>query len=228
MTAPTPAAAPGAPADGGTGGQAPQGTQPPQPTPTGDQPSDAQDVKSLPAWAQKVIDETRAEAAKHRTEKQTATQAATTAQKQRDAALKAFGLNPDGTDAPPTEAELQDQITEARNSTWATKVENQVLRLKDVDADRLIDSMAFLNSLDQFAEDDPNSAEFKTKLAAHVQQYVKDNPGFKATPAGPARSGGEFPGGSGAGAAITEDQLASMSPSEIDKAYREGKLKHLM
>lgn len=50
----------------------------------------------------------------------------------------------------------------------------------------------------------------------------------KLAPAGPARSGGEFPGGAGAGTPITEDQLKSMSPEQIAKALEEGKLQHLL
>lgn len=150
------------------------------------------------------------------------------ASQQLTAVLKALGKNPDGTDAPPDPAAIQQQVEHAQAAAWSTTVENQVLRIKDVDADRLLDSRAFVDSLDPFVDDDPHSAEFKTKLAAHVRQYVIDNPSYKAASAGPARSGGEFPGGSGAGGAITEDQLASMTPDQISKAFNEGKLKHLM
>lgn len=45
--------------------------------------------------------------------------------------------------------------------------------------------------------------------------------------AGPKRSGGDFNGGNGAGQ-ITREQLASMSPKEIDQAMNDGKLSHLM
>jgi hypothetical protein len=206
MTAPQPPAAPGAPADGGTAtGQAPAGTQPqqqpnqPAQSEPGAQPTKPAktDLSTLPADVQKLIEDTRAEAAKHRTEGQTAKQAVE-AEKQRVAAvLKALGLNADGTDAPQDPAALAAAVEEAQNAAWATAVENQVLRLKDVDSDRLLDSRAFIDSLDGFVDDDPNSAEFKTKLAAHVKKYVADHPSFKATPAGPARSGGDHPGGGG-------------------------------
>lgn len=44
---------------------------------------------------------------------------------------------------------------------------------------------------------------------------------------GAKRNGADFDGGNGAGR-ITREQLASMSPSEIAKAQRDGKLSHLM
>lgn len=44
---------------------------------------------------------------------------------------------------------------------------------------------------------------------------------------GPKRSGGDFSGGNGAGQ-ITREQLAQMSPADIDKALTDGKLSHLM
>jgi len=205
MTAPQPPAAPGASADGGTGGQAPTGTQQPQNTPSApanepgaQQPKPTKtDLSTLPDDVQKVIADARAEAAKHRTEGQTAKQTAD-AEKQRVAAvLKALGINADGTDAPADPAALAAAVEQAQSAAWSTAVENQVLRMKDVDADRLLDSRAFVDSLDPFADDDPRSADFKTKLAAHVKEYVGKHTQFKAAPAGPGRSGGDMPGGPG-------------------------------
>lgn len=57
-----------------------------------------------------------------------------------------------------------------------------------------------------------------------VARFAKLAPAKKAPPA----SGADLSGGSGAGTPITEEQLAKMSPAEIQKAYDEGKLKHLM
>lgn len=219
MTAPQPSGAPGAPTDGGTTGQAPEGTQPQPNQPAKPEPG-AQptkpvktDLSTLPADVQKLIEDTRAEAAKHRTEGQTAKQAVD-AEKQRVAAvLKALGLNADGTDAPKDPAALAAAVEEAQNDAWATAVENQVLRIKDVDSDALLDSRGFIDSLDGFVDDDPRSAEFKTKLAAHVKAYVDKNPKFKATPAGPARSGGDHPGGGGTSTARPTSLSAAIKKS---------------
>lgn len=74
----------------------------------------------------------------------------------------------------------------------------------------------------QFVDDQGEVDEAAIKKA--VAKLAKLAP----KPAGASRSGGEFPGGTGAGTPITEDQLAKMSPDEITKAYGEGKLKHLL
>lgn len=162
--------------------------------------TEAQDVSSLPAWAQKLITDTRTEAAKHRTEKQTAAQQAQAAQAQRDAILKAAGLKADGSEADPDPAALAAQIQEAQAVAWTNAVELSVVRSAmtvGANAEALIDSRAFIDSLDAFVDLDPNTAEFKTKLAEHVKAYVDKHPTFKAAAPGPARSGGDHPGGAG-------------------------------
>lgn len=208
MTAPQPPAAPGAPADGGQAGQAPTTTQQPQQNPQapanapGAQPQAPAktDLSTLPPDVRKVIEDARAEAAKYRTEGQTAKQAAE-AEKQRVAAvLKALNLNADGTEADPDPSALAAQIQEAQAVAWTNAVELSVVRSAlavGADSEKLIDSRAFIDSLDAFVDLDPNSAEFKTKLADHVKDYVGKHPQFKAAAPGPARSGGDHPGGAG-------------------------------
>lgn len=204
--------APGAPSDAGTGGQAPQGTQPPAlpapQQPAGQAPAqqpqqgtDPQAIDSLPDWAQKQIRDLRAENATHRTGKQTATQQAQAAQEKLTAVLKAAGLNPDGTEAAPDPAALAQQLEERTATAWVNAVELAVFRTASAagaNADALLDSRTFIDSLDALSDVDPASAEFKTKLDAHVRQYVKDHPQYTTQPAGPARSGGDHPGGGGA------------------------------
>lgn len=203
MTAPQPPAAPGAPADGGQAGQAPTTTQPQQQAPAtapGAQSPASQDVSSLPDWAQKLLNDTRSEAAKHRTEKQTAAQQAQEAQAQREKLLAALGLKADGSDADPDPSALAAQITEAQAVAWTNAVELSVVRSAlavGADSEKLIDSRAFIDSLDEFVDLDPNTAEFKKKLADHVKAYVDKHPTFKAAAPGPARSGGDHPGGAG-------------------------------
>lgn len=204
MTAPQPTAAPGAPADGGTGGQAPTGTQPTTPpastgtTPAAPAaPASQTDLASLPDDVKKLLADTRAEAAKHRTEGQTAKQAAAEAEKRVAAVLKAAGFNADGTNAPKDPAALAAAVEQAQAAVWTTAVENVVLRTKNVDTEKLLDSRGFIDSLDPFVNDDPNSAEFKTKLAAHVAEYVSQRPQFKATATPAGASGAPFSGGPG-------------------------------
>lgn len=214
MGQPIPSTTPGAPVDAGTGGQAPQGTQnqnPPQggqPTGSGTQQqtgqNTAQDVSSLPEWAQKLITDTRTEAAQHRTAKQSATQEAQAAKAQRDAILKAAGLNPDGTEAPPTPEALTAQIEQERAVAWTSAIELNVIRTAlaaGADGDKLLDSRKFIDSLDTFTEDDPRAADFGEKLAAHVKGYVEKHPQFKTTTTttAPTRAGSDRAAGNGGG-----------------------------
>lgn len=198
MTAPQPSTGP-APVDAGTG--APAATDAPPtitPVPTAPIPAvpaqpatapaaqsadEPADVASLPKWAQKIITDTRAEAAKNRTEKQTAAQQAQAATEQRNAVLKAMGLNADGTDAPPDAATLTAQIEQANTEKWAAAVELAVYRTaKDVDIATLMDSRKFVSSLDQFVGDNPSTPDFAERLNAHIAAYVEANPQYRAAP----------------------------------------------
>lgn len=201
---------PGAPADAGTGGQAPQGTQPPatppaqQPTgqaPATQQPADATSGMTLEA-AQKVIDDLRKENAKHRTDKQQSSTQAQAATQQLQAVMKALGLNTDGSDAPPDPEALAAQITEQQAINWETAAENAILRVAPTagaDADALLDSNAFLDSLGDLIALDPKSEEFRKKLQAHITVWVDKHPKHKTAAAASTatRSGGDHPGGTG-------------------------------
>jgi hypothetical protein len=66
-----------------------------------------------------------------------------------------------------------------------------------------------------------------TAIGKAVDKLAKLTPAAPAKPA-PPRGSGDFPGGTGAGAPITEEQLAQMSPDEIAAAMDAGKLKHLL
>lgn len=150
----------------------------PQAAPADDEPAD---VASLPKWAQKVINETRAEAAKNRTEKQTAAQQAQAATEQRNAVLKAMGLNADGTDAPLDAATLTAQVEQANTVAWASAVELAVYRTaQGIDTGALLDSRKFVDTLDQFVGDDPTTTDFAERLNAHIAGYVEANPQYRA------------------------------------------------
>jgi enamine deaminase RidA (YjgF/YER057c/UK114 family) len=204
-----PSQGPGAPADAGTGGQAPQGTQPPatppaQQQPTGQAPATQQPEGSSSMTleaAQKVIDDLRKENAKHRTDKQSSSQQAQAAQQQLDAVLKALGKSPDGSDAPLDPAALAAEVTQQQAIAWENAAENAILRVASTagaDADALLDSTTFLDSLGDFIALDPKSAEFRTKLQAHITVWVDKHPKHKAAGAVTAtRSGGDHPGGTG-------------------------------
>lgn len=220
-----PSQAPGAPTDAGIAGLAPTDPQQPGTSPADSQggpapTNDPQDISSLPEWAQKAIAKTRDEAAGYRTKYKSAEQQAQEAAAQRDKVLSALGLTPDGTEEQSPE-KLAAQLQQFQADLWERNVENTVLRSASklgADADALLDSNKFLDSL----ADLDDGAD----LEAHITQFVASNPKFKAQ-SGPARNAADFNGGNGAGR-ITREQLASMTPADIDKALSEGKLQHLM
>lgn len=214
----------------------------PQPEPGTPEPKS---VDELPSWAQKLIKDTRTEAATNRTkakEVQTALdEIKTTQQQQMDGIAKALGLKSD--DAPPDPKELMDKLTAAQQETQqraAEKREADVMLAvyraagkHGADADALLDSRAFaakVNSLDPAAED------FADRLGEAITEAVESSDRYKAAaapapapkPKGPKTSGGEFTGSPGGTKPISEAELAGMSPEEISKAFAEGRLQHLM
>jgi hypothetical protein len=165
--APAPAPAPVAPV-----------TAPVEPAP--------ENVADLPAWAQKIITDTRAEAAANRTGKSTVEQ-------QLAAITKA--LNPDaGTDAPDPEA-LATQIA-AKDATIRTLTIDNALgaALTANQASPLTASV--LRGQDAFKDLDPTAPDFQAKLDAVVKEAVTKHPELKTVQAAGA-SGANFPGGSG-------------------------------
>lgn len=81
----------------------------------------------------------------------------------------------------------------------------------------------------------PTAPDFPAALSKAIHDTVSANPWMAAAPAAtpptpptPGTSGAEFPGGNTAGAPITEAQLAQMTPQQMQKAFEEGRLKHLL
>lgn len=88
------------------------------------------------------------------------------------------------------------------------------------DPNRLLDSNSFMTSVQGL---DPSDG---AGITSAIQAAIAANPILKAVQAA-AASGTEL-GGSQEAGLITDEQLARMSPEQIDKALREGKLKHLL
>jgi len=185
--APAPSGQPPAPG-------APAATPPAQPqAQPGQQPT--QDVSQLPDWAQKIITDARAEAAKSRTgAKQTA---ADEARQELAAKIgKALGLTT-GDDAPDPE-QLTSQLTEYQTENWSVGVENLILRNAGkygVNPDAVLDSVSFWESLGDLQGASPRDADFAAQVEASVKKLAETNPAFKAAPAGPARAGADMTGG---------------------------------
>ncbi|HET6356089.1 hypothetical protein [Streptomyces sp.] len=216
-------------ADGGDGGASASTSPTPGGEPvavpeTGGQPAapagavtSGQDIASLPDWAQKVITEARAEAGKART---VAKQNAATEARQQLAQELApiLGL---GGDKPPTPEELtaqlresQGQITSAQEQAAAAAIELHVYKTAarlGADADALLDSRAFCDSIDAL-DPDQQPEQFNAAVQQAIEAALHRNPSLRARSAG--RSGGDM-GGGGSG-----DQ-----PHSLDKQIAEATAK---
>ena len=178
--------APGAPANAPSPNPQPTPNPAPAPPPApanapgSSPPAPAEDLASLPDWAQKAIRDARAEAGKARTTaKQTAADEARTELAKQVA--KALGLETG--DQPPDPAKLTEQIEAAQAQAWRSGVELQVHRIAGRlggNAEALLDSLSFIDSLDDLTEADPRSADFRTQLEAKVQAALERNPSYKA------------------------------------------------
>ena len=179
---PTPGAPANAPTPNPTPAQPPaQGNNAP-----GAAPSPAtEDVSTLPDWAQKQIRDLRAEAGKARTTaKQTAADEARTELAKQVA--KALGIETG--DEPPDPAALTEQIEQAQAQAWRSGVELNVYRIAGKlggNPDALLDSLSFIDSLDDLTELDPRSDDFATQLEAKVQAALERNPSYKANGSAP-------------------------------------------
>lgn len=179
-------------------------------------------VDDLPDWAQKLIRDTRNEAANHRTKATTAEKAA---QEQLDNIAKALGLKKDGT---LTAEQLAEKLNSADGKAKSALTELAVHRAANkngADPEALLDSRGFLAKLTDL---DPTADDFGSKVEAAIKDAVKDNPKLKVQAAGAGKSGGEFNGGSGDEGAITDAQLKTMTAEQIADALEKGKLAHLL
>lgn len=101
---------------------------------------------------------------------------------------KTLGITPG--DEPLDPAKLSEQIQQAQASAWRNGTELAMYRVAGslgADAEALLDSNSFLDTLDDLVDVDPRSAEFLTALKAKVEAAMATNPRFKAggAPAGP-------------------------------------------
>lgn len=175
-------------------------------------------VEDLPSWAQKIISDTRSEAAKYRTGTETAAKNAEKALTDRLAV--ALGLKEDASKDP---AALTESLTKAQEAQKATERRLAVFTAAadTKQAAALLNRNDFTSSIDGL--DPSDSAAF----AAAVKAAVEADPTLKAARAAGA-STADTPGGSGEGQPITEAQLARMSNKEIADAHAAGKLNHLL
>lgn len=147
---------------------------------------------------------------------------------------QALGITPEGK---PDPERLAQELTESQQRARSTQVEFAVWRAAQkagADADALLDSRAFADSL---AALDPADKTFTANVERAVTAAIEANPRYKATggpsvaaPPDPApdRSGGEFAGGTGQARQITEAELNRMTPEQIVEARANGLLSGLL
>jgi hypothetical protein len=164
--------------------------------------AEATSVKGLPQWAQKIISDTRTEAATNRTKATEAatkaTEAATAQQTTLDKLAIALGLKKDGGDAPDA-AMLTTQVAAAQTSARESAVQLAVFKAASAagaNPNALLDRNSFTKAVLGL---DPTKADFSTKVTAAITAAVTADPTLKAVPAA-ARSGVDLSGGTGEGA----------------------------
>ncbi|WP_447643175.1 hypothetical protein [Nocardioides zeae] len=166
--------------------------------------ADAQKVEELPDWAQKLIRDTRDEAAKNRTGKSAAEERQ---QAIMVAVAKAAGLKIDGDDQP-TPEQLAEQLnasqTQAREAAVQLAVYREAAKHQG-DPDALLDSRAFLAKVSDL---DPTAGDFASKVETAIKDAVNSNPKLKTVQAAGSSSADHGAGGSGEQQARTPKSLA--------------------
>jgi len=139
---------------------------------------DGQPFDPARAWA--MIESLREDVGKSRTGAKA--QAAEEAKREVAAQVaKALGI---AGDEPPDPAELTRQISIAQDQAWTAAVELQVWRVAGEhggDPGSMLDSMAFIASLDDLADLDPRGQEFREQLKAKVQAAAAKYPARSGT-----------------------------------------------
>jgi len=138
---------------------------------------------------------------------------------------KALGLVKD---EPADPAKLTEQLTTSQVDAKNAKVELAVFKAAAAaggDPLALLDSASFLEKVRAIDPTDSGA------VAAAITEAVTANPRLGAAPASrtPAPNPAQGSSGSGTGASqITKEQLANMSSADIDKAFAEGRLSHVL
>lgn len=138
---------------------------------------------------------------------------------------KALGLVED---EPIDPAKLTEQLTASQAEAKRARVELAVYRAADSaggDPAALLDSSSFLKSLDSL---DPSDA---SAVQAAIAAAVEANPRLGAAPATKAPAPNPAQGASATGAPagqLTEQDLARMTPDEIEAARKAGRLNALL
>lgn len=141
---------------------------------------------------------------------------ATAAETQLAAVLKALGKNPDGTALTDPEAHaktLAQRATAAEEALWGATVKLELSTLAPglgANVKALLDSVSFVDSLDELADDDPSKPEFTKALENKIKAALAANPALRAS-TGPVRQGADITGSGGGGTARPTSLSAAIS-----------------
>lgn len=173
-------------------------------------------VDALPDWAQKIIRDARKDAGDHRAAKNAAE--GTLA-----AILKAAGVGEETDPAKALEARTTERDTylSERDAARRELAVLKAAQLVGADTSKLLDRASFMTTIQGLDVQDA------TAVKAAVEAAIAADPTLKTPRAGSASTINPA-GGTGEQGPITEEQLARMTPEQVDKAYREGRLKHLL
>jgi hypothetical protein len=170
----------------------------PEPTPTGQDPTVPVDVNALPPNVRKLIADLRRENGSHRQGRTAAEQAAAEAQQQRDAVLKALGINADGSEVEDPQArvtELAERAERAEAYAWTIGVKSNVYDLAastGANPKLVFNSNEFRDTLDDLVAADPGSPEFRSALEQKMRDFVAANPEYAS--AAPSTTAAPPPG----------------------------------
>ncbi|WP_086564924.1 hypothetical protein [Streptomyces africanus] len=189
-----------------------------------------------PARFEKLVENLRGDV---EAQKQKTAAAEQRAQEQQADLLKkvaaAFGLET-GEEKPPTPEELTKQLTDAQARTKEfedaarqTQVELAVYKTAGKhggDPDALLDSRGFANAI---AKLDPTSDSFAAEVEKAVKAAVETNPKLAAKKPEPAKpqvpaGGAPMDGAPGGKRQLGAEDVKRMTPDQIDKAVKEGRL----
>lgn len=152
---------------------------------------------------------------------------AKTSNAQLEAVKKALGITKDL-----TPEELDEKLKTATNEQVELRQENAVIRAASaagIDEDKFLDSRSFMAKLDDIDPDLDRKA-YNVKVKKIVDAWIEDK-GIKPEGTKKRRSSGSSgtPSGSGGGKSqLTREDLAKMSPRDIEKARADGRLNDIL
>jgi len=210
------------------------------------------DVADLPAWAQKLLRDTRNEAARHRTSakglEDKLSQYEQTHKQQMDGIAKALGLAPD--EATPEQIMAERDAERSRADEERRRAQQAAVELATyraaatlgADGNALLDSRSFVRAIEGL---DPSADDFAQRVKDAITEALEAHPEWKAPasarPEPPStvpppqprpeptipRANGQFTGGATGPRQWNDDDVARATPQQLVQAMKDGLLQEL-